>query len=208
MAFSDKKHKKLSDVLKHYTIQYEKISETPNVEKVNISPYFMESIQFTLDNIAYKVSEEMICESIIYPILLEVWKPYVQYFSFWSHTALNYDDELKGIPDFLITKRSSLGHIILEQPYVAVVEAKLDDFVGGWAQCTLEMLAIQKMNNETEKPIYGIVSNGDVWQFAKLQKNVFYEYETILTLRPLSTLFGVLTYVLEECKRIYIDGEN
>ena len=56
--------------------------------------------------------------------------PYVEIFALWSHKPLEYDSNLSGIPDYLISKRSGLGKIIFEVPYVAVVEAKKDDLVG------------------------------------------------------------------------------
>ena len=112
MAFSDKKYKRLGDVLKAYTIHYEITEGVKNKISFTPSVYLIDTIQFALNHLAYKISEEAICELLLTPILLEVWKPYLSYFSFWSHTALTYDDELKGIPDYLFTRLSSLGHII------------------------------------------------------------------------------------------------
>jgi hypothetical protein len=205
MAYSDKKYKKLGDVLKAYKIRYQILDNFEKIYPFEPSQHLTEAIQFTLKHIAYRISEEIICESILYPVLVEVWKPYVQYFSFWSHTSLNYDEELKGIPDYLITRLSPLGHIVLEQPYIAVVEAKLDDFVGGWAQCALEMIAMQKMNGTPEMPIYGIVSNGDIWQFAKLQQGEFVQYEQEGSIKNLPILMSLVFSLFAECKRIYID---
>lgn len=48
-----------------------------------------------------------------------------------SHQSIKYDSELFGIPDYIISKRSELGKIIFETPYLAVVEAKKDDFTSG-----------------------------------------------------------------------------
>jgi len=63
-----------------------------------------------------------------------------------------------------------LGKIIFESPYIAVIEAKKDDFTNGWAQCSLEMYAIQKINENDKLIICGIVSNGETWEFGKLSE--------------------------------------
>jgi hypothetical protein len=209
MAFSDKKYKTLGDVLLVYPLKHVFIHKF-FVQLAPIPPAesLREMVQFTLDNVDYKASEEAICEGLLYPILTAAWKPYTKYFSFWSHKALVYDDFLKGMPDFLFSKRSERSHVIFERPYIAVVEAKLDDFVGGWAQCALEMIAIQKINEDVENPIFGIVTNGDNWEFAKLEKNIFSQYKEKGRIEDLPQIMSILTYILEECKRVYIDNHS
>ncbi len=44
------------------------------------------------------------------------------------------------MPDYILAKQSVRGKIIFGKPLLAVVEAKKDDFEGGWAQCLLEIL--------------------------------------------------------------------
>lgn len=206
MAFSDKKkYKTLGDVLKTFGIQHQLLSNIGNIQPVTVPQNLKDDIDFAVKNLSYRASEEAICECILFPILKEVWKPFADTLGFWSHKSIEYDKELKGTPDYLITKRSPLGYIVFDQPYIAVVEAKLDDFIGGWAQCCVEMLAMQKINGDAENPIFGIVSNGDVWQFAKLENNTFFAYETIAILNELTELFSTLTFFMEECKRIYGD---
>ncbi len=46
------------------------------------------------------------------------------------------------------------------EPYLLVVEAKRDDFVGGWAQCLAALVAAQKINKRTNQVLFGIVTNG------------------------------------------------
>ena len=207
MAFSDKKYKTLGDVLKSFSIRYELIDCIGNIQAQVFPAALREEIHFTMNHIVYKASEEAVCENILYPILREAWKNYVDYFSMWSHKAIEYDKDLKGSSDYLICKLSELGFIVFDAPYIAVVEAKLDDFIGGWAQCALEMLAMQKINGgDTSLAIFGIVSNGDVWQFAKLEANVFSECTKKGSLDDLDELYGILIFLLEECKRLYINA--
>lgn len=206
MAFSDKNYKTLGDVLKAFSIRYVLMDCLENAKPHTFPLALREEIEFTRNHIVYKASEEAVCENILYPILREAWKNYVAYFSMWSHKAIEYDKDLKGSPDYLICKLSDLGFVVFDAPYIAVVEAKLDDFIGGWAQCALEMVAMQKINGgDKTRPIFGIVSNGDVWQFAKLEENTFSECQKKGSLDNLDELYGMLMFLLEECKRVYID---
>lgn len=192
--------KSLSEVLKKYRIRYEEKDFDVITQQAPPS-YLVEDIDFTLREVVYQVSEASICENLIYPILKAAWKPYTDIFAIWSHQSIEYDSELSGIPDYIISKRSELGKIIFETPYIAVVEAKKDDFTGGWAQCSLEMFTIQKINQTDKFVIFGIVSNGETWEFAQLEGNIFTTYRQRFDITSLSLLYNVLTTILEICKK-------
>jgi hypothetical protein len=123
-------------------------------------------------------SEFAICENFIYPVLKEVWKQYRQQFILWSHKSLIYDEELLGFPEYVLAKKSPLGNVVFDKPYFILIEAKQDDFEQGWAQCMAEMIAAQKLNEKPEQDVFGIASNGEVWQFGKLNRNLFTRNQT------------------------------
>ncbi|TAE30654.1 MAG: hypothetical protein EAZ91_10000 [Cytophagales bacterium] len=199
MAF--RTNQTLSDILKKYTIRYEQ-KALPDYKPVLAPDRLHEEIAFTVDRVYYKISESAVCENIIYPVLKEAWKPFSDSLAIWSHPTVSLNDELTGVPDYVIGKQSKLGIVVFDSPFVAVVEAKRDDFFNGWAQCVLEMYTIQQLNGDG-KPVFGIVSNGDIWQIGKLDESVFVEYSSSFDIDRLNELFGALTYVLETCKRIY-----
>jgi hypothetical protein len=198
MAFTNQ-FKSLSAVLKHYQIHYSE-AEFEIVKTATLNDAVREDILFTLKEVAYDVSEAAICENLIYPLLKSAWKLYADIFSIWSHQSLEYDDDLTGIPDYLISKRSELGKIIFDFPLLAVVEAKKDNFSQGWAQCSLEMLTIQKINNNADLAIYGLVSNGEIWEIAQLKNHYFTFYNKRFVIEELDVLFDVLVSILERCK--------
>jgi hypothetical protein len=198
MAFTNQ-FKSLAAVLKHYQIHY-KEADFEIIKTATLNESVRQDIFFTLKEVAYNVSEAAICENLIYPILKAAWKLYADVFSIWSHASLEYDDELTGIPDYLISKRSDLGKIIFDSPLLAVVEAKKDNFSAGWAQCALEMVAIQKINNDEQLGVYGLVSNGEVWEIAMLKNQQFVFYNKRFVIEELDTLFNVLVSILETCK--------
>jgi hypothetical protein len=132
--------------------------------------------------------------------LKSVWMPYVDIFALWSHKSIEFDSVLSGVPDYLISKRSSLGKVVFEAPYIAVVEAKKDDFSGGWAQCVSEMYTMQKINKSPNLSIYGIVSNGETWEFAQLTKDQFTFYKNRFDINDLKKLYNALSSIMERCK--------
>jgi hypothetical protein len=197
MAF--KNYKSLAEVITAHNLTFER-ADFDGVQPTLAPDVLREDIQFTLDNVAYEVSEAAICENLIYPVLKAAWRLFSSVFSIWSHQPLSYNAELSGIPDYMISKRSERGVIVFEQPHIAVIEAKKDDFTAGWAQCSLEMVTIQKINQTTNIPIFGIVSNGETWEFAKLTDTQFIFYRQRLDITNLDALFSTLVSILEICK--------
>ena len=98
------------------------------------SDYFRSEIALTLSAVPYDSTESAACETLIYPLLREAWKPYRDILTIWSRPPITLDADLCGTPDFLVARRSPLGPMIFDMPYFLVVEAKRDDFVRGWGQ--------------------------------------------------------------------------
>lgn len=119
---------------------------------------------------------------------LKVWK-----------SALLETDTLLGYADYVIAPKRGY----LSTPLLCVAEAKRDDFVQGRAQCLGEIAACL-WNNRQEglaKDVFGIVSNGHIWQFywCVLSGEV-YESD-LFTTAYLEELLGVLDFVCAECSR-------
>ena len=195
MAFT-KKYKSLGDVILAYRLHYRQEKFNITVKK-NAPRKWLEEFRFDLAKIPFGASEATIREVVIFPILRLAWKPYSEYFTLWGHKAIEADDELSGTPDYIIAKNSEYGRIVFESPYIAVIEAKMDDFTGGWAQCALEMLAIQKINNTPDVPVFGIVTNGETWQFAQLDGSNFVEFQQSFTFDNMNMIVSALSSMFE-----------
>jgi hypothetical protein len=193
------KFKTLEEVLRHYQIKSQKVKfkEVPNV---SASQGLRDDINFALEFVPYKVSEMAICENLIYPLLKAAWQPYVNSFTLWSHRSIEMDDNSVAYPDYVVSKNSEMGPLYFENPFLAVVEAKREDFTFGWAQCCSEMISLQKINSDKELPIYGIVSTGDLWQFAMLEQKTFTEFSNAFSINDLDGLLSCLTSIFENCK--------
>jgi hypothetical protein len=197
MAFTD--FKSIAQVQQEYNIRY---SEESFISYFDLKPseHFREEFEFNLENIDVFTSEASRCENVIYPILREVYKSFVDKYTLWSHKSISYDNKLTGTPDYLISTRSELGKTILGFPLVVVVEAKQNNFIEGWGQCLAELIAAQKMNKNEEKPIYGIVTDGELWQLGRLLLDVFTKEKTRIAITDLDKLFGAIAFLLAELK--------
>lgn len=160
---------------------------------------YREELDLTLSEVAYKRTEWSVCETLIYPLLREVWKPYRAALSLWSHEPIRADDDLCGVPDYIIARRSPLGSIIFDLPFLLVVEAKRDNFERGCGQCLAAMLAAQRMNGG-EHIIHGIATNGVSWEFGRLVGSSFVLELTPAALRDLEALASALNYLMVCCR--------
>jgi len=197
MPFSS--YKSLGNVLKKFQLCYQEEDYIVSAE-VTPSEYLQTELEFVLVELVTNNSEAAVCENLIYPILKESWKPHRDKLMLWSHEPLQYDEDLSGTPDYMITKKSPLGKIVCDQPYLLVVEAKKDNFQEGWGQCLVELIVAQKLSQPAEPTVFGVVSNGDKWEFGKLTANQFTKNRTSYTLQALTTLCGALENVLVHCE--------
>jgi hypothetical protein len=58
------------------------------------------------------------------------------------------------------------------------------------------LLASQKINREDMLPVYGIVTDGEVWQFGRLVKDVFTKNRTRLSVDNIDRLFGTVSHLI------------
>lgn len=195
MAFSD--FKSISEVQTQYKIRY---TEADFLGKLELSPpsTFLNDFRFNQENIDIFTSEASRSEIIISPLLREVYKNHYQNYSFWIQKSIAFDEVLCGTPDYIFSERSELGKTVLEKPIVIVVEAKKNDFEQGWGQCLAEMLAAQKINENPQRAVYGIVTDGNLWQFGRLLSDIFTKNDRNFTIDDLAHLYGSLEQLIRQ----------
>jgi hypothetical protein len=198
MAYTD--FKNLGQVVKTYQIKVKNTYFLPK-EIAQVAPTSLhEDVRFTMEQGLYRVSEIAIGEQLIYPILREVWKRhFVERMLLWSHAAFSVDSTLSGVPDYLFAERTEYDNAVVGPPILVAIEAKKDNFEEGWGQCAAEMVAAMKANegNNVTK-VYGVVSNGDKWEFAHLQDNTFTKNIEYFDILDLDKLYNALYFILSE----------
>lgn len=197
MGFSN--YKDIGEVLQEFQVTYT-AANFMGATDFSIPDYFRKDLEFMMREAVVDNSEFAVCENLIYPVLKEVWKIYYSKFVLWSHKSLTYDQNLCGFPEYILAKRSPLGKFVFEKPYFLLVEAKQDKFDEGWAQCLAEMVAAQKLNEELNVTVFGIVSNGKYWEFGKLEENIFTQNNNRYLLQEIDKLFAAVNYVFQQCE--------
>jgi hypothetical protein len=193
MAF--KNYTDIAQVMEEFKIRYQE-GDFIQPRDFQISQVFLDEFEFSLKHINVRGSEFAICENIIYPIIKEVYKKYTDRLALWSHKTIRYDYKLVGEPDYLLATHSELGKVVVGRPLVLIVEAKKNDFDKGWGQCAAEMVASQKLNGDPTFPVYGIVSDGEVWEFGMLVESVFTRQQSLFITTNLRNLFGAIDFLM------------
>ena len=192
MSFSD--YKSIPQVQKEFSIIYrEENFITP--KECEPSAAFLEQFRFDLENLDAFSSEAARCEIVIFPLLREAYKQHHEKISLWVQKPIAYDESLNGTPDYLVSKRSALGKTMLEYPLLIVVEAKRNDFEQGWGQCLAELVAAQNLNANPSLPVYGIVTDGKLWEFGRLEGRGIIKNIDSFVIANLKLLFGALSFV-------------
>jgi hypothetical protein len=175
----------------------------PFVEPTSLHPdeHFRRELSSILANIPVTCSEWAVCEHLICPVLRQVVQHYQQFLTIWSHMPLYKDDRLLGTPDYTIAKRSPFSFEVMDMPLAMIMEAKRNDFDMGWGQCLAAMHGAQTVNGETQRVIYGGVSDGFIWRFGKLQGDSFVRHPQPYDITRLDELFAALNHVLQLCKQ-------
>lgn len=196
MPFSS--FKNIGAVIKQFNLTYR---EENFIVPAEATPReaFRAEIEFSLREVVVDNSEYAICENFIYPILKEVWKNHKEKLMLWSHRPLNYDEQLSGVPDYIVAQRSPQGKVVFDRPYFLLVEAKEDNFTQGWGQCLAELIAARSLSENPKLTIFGIVSNGEKWEFGKLTLDLFTKNIKKYQLEALDELVAAVSYVFEQC---------
>lgn len=126
------------------------------------------------------------------------------------------EQDLVGYVDFLIARSPRL--LMLEFPVVMLVEAKPENLNARLGQCAAAMIAAQIFNQRAnpsdlqssespeqsprkltpgsfDAPIYGCVTNGELWKFLKLHHSDLTIDLEPYPLDPLDRLLGILLHL-------------
>ncbi|BCL39864.1 hypothetical protein [Nostoc sp. MS1] len=104
------------------------------------------------------LSEDARKQAIIAPILLEVCE--IAQTQLSIEYAINVSDQLKGNLDYYIDKGKGL----------LVIEAKQADLSRGFTQLAVELIALSEWIDLDKPILYGAVTTGEDWRFARYNR--------------------------------------
>lgn len=105
---------------------------------------------------------------------------------------------LTGEADYIITL--GRGSINVNDPIIAVAEAKHEKLLTGIGQCIAEMYASRLFNERKGKPThrtFGVVTTGLLWGFLVMEENQVKMDTREYTLDALDEILGILVYMTQ-----------
>ena len=134
-------------------------------------------------------SETAIREFLIAPILLYLLDKFK--FKLNSEKNIYFNDKLRGVLDYYIdNKKNSL----------IIIEAKNMDMFSGFRQLAMELITLDKLVEDIDKRIYGVVTIGTEWVFVLLdrEKKIIYENSKRYNLpKELDEILEILSNIIE-----------
>ncbi|MYB94480.1 hypothetical protein F4054_10675 [Candidatus Poribacteria bacterium] len=190
-----------SVVTKFELEKIESIGLFSEIEPITPSDYLTTGLAKKVPLAAAIGTEKARSELIVADILVELCEKFDYRISFFSGIDFNVDfeNDLTGVCDFLISL--SPGQLFLEEPVIALVEAKNTDMKLGLGQCVAEMIAAQRFNQEKGNDIpcvYGATTTGVDWQFLKLEEKNLQIDIAIYPIQQSDKILGILSGMVNQ----------
>lgn len=171
------------------------------IEPITPSDYLKTGLAKKVPLAAAIGTEKARSELIVADVLVELCEQFDHRISFFSGIDFNVDfeNDLTGVCDFLVSL--SPGQLFLEAPAIVLVEAKNTDVKLGLGQCTAEMIAAQRFNQEKGNDIpcvYGATTTGVDWQFLKLEKKNLQIDIAIYPIQQSEKILGILSSMVNQ----------
>ena len=169
-----------------------------HIEPVKLTQWFADTMKMAYTK-AVRINTESARQALIVDNVLMELNQHVT-MSFFLENTFNVDSEkgLTGNPDGIISK--SDNQLYITAPVVVLVEAKKSDLGSGLPQCIAEMEAARIFNEQkgrTISPIYGVVTDGVLWQFLSLQDGTALVDSYLYNFDDGSRIVGILKFFVE-----------
>ncbi len=196
MAYSDFT---LSKLKKQFGLEQKRMKLFDNLLDLEPSPHVLLDVDEGMQ--MPKNTEKARSENIISPVLREIFRRNRGKVTLFPGYGLNVDSEkgLNGNCDCIIAGRADI--VELTNPLICLVEAKNGVIEDGYGQIGAEMYAARLYNEDLGTPsseLYGIISNGEEWQFAMLKEQTIYFESKTVSIESLPRILGILQYIVDK----------
>lgn len=128
-------------------------------------------------------------ELLIAPILLDMIAKFD--FKLKFEQTIYFNEKLKGVLDYYIDNKKN---------NLIIIEAKNMDLIAGFRQLAMELITLDKLIEEKQKNIYGVVTIGTNWVFFAMdrEKKIVYENSKRYNLpKELNGILNILSNIIE-----------
>ena len=147
-------------------------------------------------------SEKAVSERIISNVIAELKRMMPEAVQIFSGEQINGDTEagLNGEIDYVVTLNAM--SIAPEAPILCVCESKIGRLDRAIPQAMAQLLGAERFNQKHSgdgPPItvlYGVVTDGNLWQFLRLEQNIVTVDTQLYYLNDLPTLLGAFKHIL------------
>lgn len=169
-----------------------------HIEPVKLTDWFITTMEMAYIK-AVRINTENARQALIVDNVLLELNQHVS-ISFFLANTFNVDSNkgLTGNPDGIISKNTN--QLYITAPVIVLVEAKKSDLGSGLAQCIAEMEAARLFNDskgESITTIYGVVTDGVLWQFLALRDNIATIDSDLYHFADGSQIVGILKFFVE-----------
>lgn len=198
MAYSDFTLRRVKTELNLEIIENRSVFS--HIQEIEISDDLKKTLKRNIPLALAINTEKARSELIIINILLEIKEKFPNRVSLFSGIDFNIDKDrgLTGFCDFIIG--NSPEQLYLESPVITIVEAKNENVISGLGQCVAEMYAARLYNEKESRElpfIYGAVTTGDEWKFAKLDKGTLYVDLDFYYVSQVGKIVGILAEMVQ-----------
>lgn len=178
----------LDELLSEFDFSLTKESIFTNIQTHHNIENLKLDLELILNNLEFS-NEIMVREFLISPILIFMLKN--KTFKLKSEKSLYFDERLRGVIDYYIEKTS----------HFAIIEAKAQDLNAGFKQLSIELITLHKLIENSEKKIFGAVTIGTDWIFAKvdrIEQKIIKDIKIVRVPEEIDKLIGILDYIIGE----------
>jgi len=178
-----------------------------HIEPVELTPWFVETMEMAYPK-AIRINTESARQALIVDHVFMELNRHI-HISFFLNNTFNIDETkgLTGNPDGIISQ--SENQLYISSPVIVLVEAKKSDLGSGLGQCVAEMEGA-RIFNEREgtpiAPIYGVVTDGVLWQFLALQDAVATIDSYLYSFEDGSKIIGILQACILRSRKQRTEG--
>lgn len=191
---------KLTELETKFGIQNRLIRWLDSSKTTAIEPSNLLKMNIERATLAPLTTEKAVSERVISPIMTEILELNTETIQLFSGEIINADEDngLNGEIDFLFNYRPHSP--TPEVPIFSITGSKIGLLHKAWGQAAAQMLGVSIFNQKLNHPldiVLGSVTDGNSWQFMRLENNIISIDSRVYALTELPIILGIFQYFID-----------